>query len=81
MTNGDRIRSMTDEELADFLISADSSCCAHCKYFDVENADDFEGCRLEGPCGKDVAAASFQKWLSTEYVPASGDGGEKNGFV
>ena len=27
MTNGDRIRSMTDEELADILPSGDCFCC------------------------------------------------------
>lgn len=65
-TNGDRIRSMTDYELASFLISADSDACAHCRFYDAENNADFEGCRLGEPCGREIAAASLQNWLSSE---------------
>lgn len=61
MTNGDRIRSMTDEDLANFLISEDAEACKHCEF---ENL--LGGCNLDNPCVKELAAASLQNWLSSE---------------
>lgn len=60
MTNGDEVRKMTDEELADFLISRESEPCSHCEY-QYEHLD----CRLGSPC---IAQAfdAIKKWLSAE---------------
>lgn len=55
MTNGDRIRSMTDEELTQFLMSGDSIVCSHCNR--TTNCTLHDCKRL-----KDV----FMQWLSSE---------------
>jgi len=34
MTNGDKIRNMTNEELAAFLVSEDAQACEHCDFYD-----------------------------------------------
>lgn len=66
MTNGDRIRSMTDDELADFLMSYESKVCAHCKY------DDDIGCNFgddgEVVCDKSYVHSVFTEWLSSESL-------------
>lgn len=46
MTNGDVIRNMTDEEIADFLLSEDANACSHCEYYDHET----QRCYLDNPC-------------------------------
>ena len=53
-TNADRIRSMTDTELADFLFKTDC-CLAKTEYVNCSNQ---EGC---GACGKVISA-----WLQSE---------------
>ena len=62
MTNGDRIRSMTDEELADFLTSDDVNACTHCKLLEYA----VDGLPLPCPCRKDGEVPVFLKWLSSE---------------
>ena len=70
MTNGDRIRSMTDYELATFYLSRENSVCAICKE-DVEGSGcSWSACSLSHRC--DV----FMRWLKSEYIPESDDGGE-----
>ncbi len=59
MTNGDKIRNMTDDGLAEFLVSADADACAHCEY----HYDDF-GCRLDNPCVTPLAYQILKDWLS-----------------
>lgn len=63
MTNGDRIRSMTDGELADFLMSYESKACAHCRY------DDDIGCNFgddDIECSNGYVHHVFKAWLSAE---------------
>lgn len=63
MTNGDRIRSMTDDELADFLQSYESRVCCHCKY------DDAIGCNFGNDdiiCTSYYVHGVFLEWLSKE---------------
>lgn len=66
MTNGDRIRNMTDTQLADFLMSYDSKVCSHCKY------DDDIGCNFHEDggviCTEDYVHSVFMNWLSSEVV-------------
>ena len=52
-TNADRIRQMTDEELAEWLIGNDNcDICALCS---------FGACRVESECGKGIL-----EWLKQE---------------
>ncbi len=57
-TNGDRIRSMTDEELAEFFASGSSRVCTYCG----EIASDycFENCNAED------RAYTMKNWLSNQ---------------
>ena len=63
MTQGDRIRSFSDEELADFL--ADSEIFSPCKNCDFHFVDD---CKAPDGwiCTKGYAAALIQEWLQSE---------------
>lgn len=65
MTNGDKVRNMTNEELADFLISRESESCSHCEYHD-EHLD----CLLGSPCFQQ-AFDVLKKWLSAEAEAVS----------
>ena len=60
-TNADRIRSMSDEELAEFLIR--QHACDNCEYFGG-------GARCKAPnkfkCTNEYATAVVQKWLQSE---------------
>lgn len=67
-TNGDRIRSMTDDELAMFLVSEEHEACPHCGY---NNDDDPTGCDYFGPCGKDCHKYLLKLWLSSKAEPSS----------
>ena len=58
MTNADRIRSMSDEELADFL--EEFKVCTYCKYNDEDR------CRFENPCTHDFAGIMAYEWLKSE---------------
>lgn len=59
-TNADRIRSMNDYELAEFLIR--QHACDNCDYYN--------GARCKAPdgfkCTNEYAAAIIQKWLQEE---------------
>lgn len=61
MTNGDRIRSMTDSELSVFLITEECKVCTHCEY----NGE--YGCDDEIVCGNYHLEDVWMKWLSSEY--------------
>ncbi len=58
MTNADRIRNMSDEELAEFLEGF--TVCDHCEYYKNER------CAMENPCVHAFAEAMAFKWLQAE---------------
>lgn len=59
MTNSERIRDMTDEELAKFL--SEFSACSVCEYYDSET----NGCDTDGNflCVKAYAEGIIGDWL------------------
>ena len=57
-SNADHIRSMSDEELADFL--EEFAVCTHCKYNDEDR------CTFENPCSHGFAGAIAYEWLKSE---------------
>lgn len=59
MTNGDRIRSMSDIELANFLVSDQTIACLHCKVDKV-------GKKVKCPCSKKHEASVMCEWLGIE---------------
>lgn len=59
MTNGDKIRSMTNEELADFLLGEDSKPCTHCQY----NTDSIGCVGIDTICTHDHVTDVLEKWL------------------
>lgn len=65
MTNGDRIRSMTDEELAFAFVNFEFLPCAHCEFEKVF------GCpRTRGHvCRPQLACESLRIWLSSRAEP------------
>jgi hypothetical protein len=56
-TNADRIRSMSDEELAEFL--AEYEVCTNCQYLESK-------CEFDGICTKGFASAMAYEWLKSE---------------
>lgn len=56
-TNADRIRSMSDEELADFL--EEFEACDVCKYHDKDR------CTFENICVHEFAGAMIWEWLKS----------------
>ncbi len=67
ITNADRIRSLSDEELAEFL--ADSEIFSPCKNCDFHFVDEMnDDCIAPDGwiCTKGYAAALIQKWLQSE---------------
>lgn len=62
MTNGDHVRNMTDEELADILI--DFCACDVCEHHTEYN--EYESCSFGNICVKEYAKAITQKWLQAE---------------
>ena len=62
MTQADRIRSMSDEELANILVQ--DIPCKICEYWSKE----ISSCNapFEFMCTKGYAAALIQKWLQSE---------------
>lgn len=60
MTNADRIRNMSDEELAEFIVMYE--VCSRCDYSDKTN----DRCTLENPCVYNLAIAMSLKWLQSE---------------
>ena len=66
-TNADHIRSMSDEELADFLADSEKfSPCNNCDFHFVDAMND--DCKAPDGwiCTKGYAAALIQKWLQSE---------------
>lgn len=57
MTNGEKIRGMTDEELAKFL--SDFTACQMCEYYNKE----FDRCDSIPLCVKKYAEAIIGDWL------------------
>ena len=57
-TNADKIRAMSDEELAEFLESFE--VCTNCEYADGKL------CTFENPCTHGFATAIAMKWLQSE---------------
>lgn len=62
MTNGDRIRSMTDVELANFFATDAVIVCVHCK-------GNLHTCSEGHSCGGPHAASVFCEWLGEEWQP------------
>lgn len=60
-TNGDRIRDMTDDEMADFLESGQANACIHCDEYDKEK----KRCTFNGRCKTEFAVAALYDWLSS----------------
>lgn len=58
-TNADMIRSMTDEELAGFLVSRESDACTHCEFYN----SDINRCYLDNPCVKELAEMYLLDYL------------------
>lgn len=64
MTNGDKIRNMTDRELANFLTLDDSKPCIHCMrggHAWCETDETFV-------CTTDYVTDVFTAWLASEAV-------------
>ena len=59
MTVGDRIRSMSDKELANFLVSDQTIACLHCK-------EDMPRPKNKCPCSKEHEARVMCEWLGIE---------------
>lgn len=59
MTIGDRIRSMCDVELANFLVSDQVIACLHCK-------EDRPRPKDKCPCSKAHQASVMCEWLGIE---------------
>lgn len=66
-TKADRIRSMSDEELAEFLADPEKfSPCKNCDFHFVDAMND--DCKVPDGwiCTKGYASAFIQKWLQSE---------------
>lgn len=68
MTNADHIRSMTDEELANLLCTAD--WCETCDQLREEGT--CKAMELDGPLSKHCVSAAL-RWLQQPYKEASND--------
>ena len=73
MTNGDWLRSMTMDDLSDFLYKI-TDCCCELGQADLCISCERVGCplyydktRLRGGCGKE----SIRQWLDKEFVQTS----------
>lgn len=61
-TNADMIRSMTDEELADFFVSREADACTHCEFYN----SGVNRCYLDNPCVSELASVMLLGWLISE---------------
>lgn len=60
-TNADRIRAMTDEELAELITSGElSAICPFCKYYGTKN------CYMENEGAHKNCSRGIIKWLQSE---------------
>lgn len=71
MTNADRIRTMTDEELAEFITSMDFDCADYCDSF-------ASGCAFN--CGKKDRKIAL-KWLKSEADRRAGENMTKSEVI
>lgn len=62
MTNGDRIRNMTDEELANAVVSGELDACTHCEFYDGV----IGSCNLDNPCVKELAYVELLVWIQSD---------------
>lgn len=65
-TNADRIRNMTNKELAEFLSSDDFEACKNCDYLFKDAMNESCNAPSDFVCTKTYAAALIQKWLESE---------------
>ena len=66
MTNADRIRSMSNEELAEFLILSpemEFDVCRFCEYGNTSGDDRGICLTKDGICRAEANCAAFKKWL------------------
>ena len=66
MTNADRIRAMSDEELAEFLILSpemEFDVCRFCEYGNTSGDDRGICLTKDGICRAEANCAAFKKWL------------------
>lgn len=66
MSNADRIRSMPDEELADFLILSpemEFDVCRFCEYGNMSGDDRGICLTKDGICRAESNCKAFKKWL------------------
>lgn len=66
LTNADRIRSMSDEELAEFLILSpemEFDVCRFCTYGNTSGDDRGICLTDDGICRAEANCAAFKKWL------------------
>lgn len=65
-SNGDRVRLMMDDELADFMILSpemEFDICCLCKYGNPTPTDDRGQCLALYACDSNARAEAFKKWL------------------
>ena len=66
MTNADRIRAMSDEELAEFLILSpemEFDVCRFCEYGNTSGDDRGVCLTKDGICRAEANCEAFKKWL------------------
>ena len=66
MSNADRIRAMSDEELAEFLILSpemEFDVCRFCEYGNTSGDDRGICLTKDGICRAEANCAAFKKWL------------------
>lgn len=66
MTNSDRIRAMSDEELAEFLILSpemEFDVCRFCEYGNTSSDDRGICLTKDGICRAEANCEAFKKWL------------------
>lgn len=66
MTNADRIRGMSDEELAEFLILSpemEFDVCKFCEYGNTSGDDRGICLTKDGICRAEANCEAFKKWL------------------
>lgn len=69
MTNADKIRKMTNKELADFLADTDKfSACQHCDYLFKDCTCDFCNAPSGFVCVKAYASALIGRWLEETAI-------------
>jgi hypothetical protein len=74
--NADRIRAMSDEELADFFFESpeiEFTVCEYCEYFGGHTSD--TSCKHDmGRCFASAKNEAFKRWLKRPAKEVSADG-------